>query len=150
MIREPTMDDLLYIGARLCAADRRELALTRDPGDYVALAQNAWDCDFKRVAIDEVPLMAFGARQMAGDTAWVWGFKTERGRSAVRQVTKYIRGTMIPALRSRGMRKAFCLVDPANHASQRWLRHLGFRPEATVSDFGTEILLFKREEPDAV
>jgi hypothetical protein len=150
-INEPTQDDLLYIGAWLCRSDRQELALTRDPDDYVRLAHDAWASPYKRVVLDNaLPVMAFGASQILGDTASVWGFKTEQGWSSVRQVTKYIRRTMIPALRDLGVRHAVCLVDPDNAVSQRWLAHLGFVPKAMVSELGTGAILFQRDELDAL
>jgi hypothetical protein len=145
-VNEPTMDDLLFVGAWMCRSDWNELALTRDPDDYVRLAHDAWDSSFKKVVLDNaVPVFAFGAKQV-GDTALVWGFKTDQGCKAIRTVTKYILRTMIPALRETGVRKAVCLVHPDNRASQAWLRHLGFSPRATFGDFGT--LLFQRDEPD--
>jgi ribosomal protein S18 acetylase RimI-like enzyme len=152
-VNEPTEDDLLYIGSWLCASDRKELALTRDPDDYYLLAHDAWISPYKRVVLDEgMPVLAFGASQIIGDTAAVWGFKTERGRSSLRLVTKYIHRTMIPALRSLGVRHAVCLVHPENTASQRWLQHLGFALKATLPDIGAgheEVFLFRRDELDA-
>jgi hypothetical protein len=151
-VNQPTLDDLLFIGAWVCDDDRKELALTRDPDDYVRLAHDAWESGFKYVVLDNaLPVFAFGAKQL-GDTALVWGFKTDRGCKAVRVVTKFIRRDMIPALRGAGVRKAICIVHPDNRASQLWLRHLGFTPRATSRDFGTrqeEVLLFQRDEPDA-
>lgn len=148
-INAPTIDDLLYVGSWLCDADRQELALTRDPDDYVSLARDAWESRFKFVVLDEaVPTMAFGAKPVKG-IALVWGFKTDRGWPAIRGVTKFIRRTMIPALHDEGVRTAVCLVHPNNWSSQHWLRHLGFHPRATTRDFGTrheEVLLFQRDD----
>jgi hypothetical protein len=151
-VNQPTMDDLLYVGVWMCESDWNELALTRDPNDYVRLAHDAWESEFKYVVLDNaLPVFAFGAKQL-GDTALVWGFKTDDGCKSVGTVTKFIRRTMIPALRDAGVRKAVCIVDPDNRASQIWLRHLGFTPRATSRDFGTrqeDVLLFQRDEPDA-
>ena len=146
-VNAATYDDLTYIGSWLCDEDREELALTRDPDDYVSLANDAWESKFKFVALDEAtPVMAFGAKA-SKNFAVVWGFKTERGWPAVRSVTKFIRRTMIPALHKAGVYRAVCAVNPGNAVSQAWLRHLGFVPRATTRDIGTrhgEVILFER------
>lgn len=149
-IIEPTMDDLLYVSSRICAGDRQELALTRDPDDYENLARDAWESSFKKVVLDGEPVMAFGAKMVSGGTALVWGYKTELGWSAVRDVTKFIKRAMIPQLRCDGVRRAVCLVHPLNVTSQKWLAHLGFSFRATQRGFGTrtdELWLFQRDEP---
>jgi hypothetical protein len=152
-IHEATFDDLTYIGSWLCAADRRELSLTRDADDYVALANDALRSTVCKVVLDDsaLPVMAFGART-EGDTAIVWGFKTDRAQPAVSLVTRYINRVMIPVLRDMGVRRAVCIVHPENRASQDWLQRLGFHPEATRRDIGPhqeEVVLFRRDEPDA-
>jgi hypothetical protein len=152
-VHDATLDDLMLIGSWLCAADREEMALTRDPDDYESLAFDAWDSPFRHVALDEArPVFAFGAKPFRSDTALVWGFKTEQGWDAARTVTKYINRTMIPELRAIGIRRATCFVHPANVRSQKWLAFLDFRPKATLRGFGPrkqDIILFQRDEPDA-
>jgi hypothetical protein len=140
------------MSARGQDADRAELALTRDPDDYVALAHDAWDLIYKKVVLDDSrPVMAFGAKRLNATTAAVWGFKTERGWSAVRSATRHIRRFMIPALRDVGIRSAACLVHAGNYQSQGWLRSLGFTPRTTLHDLGAhheEAFLFQRDEAD--
>ena len=41
-VHDATLDDLMLVGSWLCAADRQELAATRDPDDYEGLALDAW------------------------------------------------------------------------------------------------------------
>src|SRR5262245_14013820 len=126
-INDATFDDLLYVGSWLCPADRLELAATRDPDDYEGLALDAMQSPIRKVVLDNaIPTFAFGANPVSGDIAAVWGFKTERGCQAIRQVTRHIRQTMIPELRAMGIRRAACLVHADNHASQKWLSRLGF------------------------
>jgi hypothetical protein len=152
-INDATFDDLVYIGSWLCDPDRIELGATRDPDDYVALARDAWRSPIKKVVLENaLPTFAFGANPVSGDLAAVWGFKTVHGHRAIRQVTAYIRKTMIPELRAMGIRHAACLVHADNNASKKWLSHLGFQPRATLREFGThneEMILFQRDEPDA-
>lgn len=153
-VHDATIDDLMMIGSWLCSADRQELAATRSVEDYEQLALDAYASTVRKVVLDEaVPTFAFGANPLEGDMAIVWGFKTERGWAAIREVTKYIRRTMIPELRTMGIRRAVCLVHPDNTRSQRWLAHLGFRPEATLRGFGIhneDMLLYQRDEPNAL
>ena len=152
-VHDATLDDLMLVASWLCAADREELAVTRDPDDYEGLALDAWKSPYCKVALDEaLPVFAFGALPVSRDTAVVWGFKTEPGWAAARAVTKFINRFMVPELRASGIRRAKCLVHPANARSQRWLTHLGYRPEATLQGIGPcrqEMILFQRDEPDA-
>jgi hypothetical protein len=155
-IANATFDDLAYIGSWLCAEDRRELAVTRNPDDYPKLARDAYASKIHKVALDHAgtPVFAFGANRLGTtDAALVWGFKCERGWPAILTVTKYIRRTMIPELRALGVRRALCIVHPANQRSQKWLTHnLGFRPKATLTGIGSrreEMILMQRDEPDA-
>jgi hypothetical protein len=153
MIRPAIFTSLLYVATHLDDADRAELALTRDPDDAIGLADDAWHSRFKYVAFDGggEPLLAFGAKQQ-GDIVTVWGFKTARGRAAMRDVTKFIRETMVPTLHAAKIYRAFCIVDPGNRASQAWLRRLGFAPRATTRDIGTrkqQVVIFERDDKEA-
>ena len=152
-IHEATFDDLTYIGSWLCDDDREELALTRNPDDYVSLANDALRSTVCKVVVNDtaLPVMAFGAKT-EGRNAVVWGFKTARAAPAIGLVTKYIRRIMIPALRDIGVRRAVCVVHPRNKASQDWLALLGFKAAGARRDIATqqeEVVLFQRDEPDA-
>jgi hypothetical protein len=148
-IANATFDDLAYIASWLCSMDRMELSVTRDPDDYVTLAEDADRSLIKHVALDHacVPVFAFGAHPLDENTAHVWGFKTPAGIHAIRTVTKYLEHDMIPALRAIGVVRAVCSVHRDNTASQRWLVHLGFRPKATPGELGTPLILYQRDEP---
>jgi hypothetical protein len=155
-IADATFDDLTYIGSWLCAADRQELAVTRDPDDYVGLANAAARSPLCKVALDHAatPIFAFGAEPIPGTVmAQVWGFKCDSGWTAILTVTKYIRRIMIPQLREMGIRHAVCIVHPDNSRSLKWLtRNLDFRARATLTGFGTrneDMILMQRDEPDA-
>jgi hypothetical protein len=145
-------DDLVQIGRNLSRGDYRELAATRDPDDFFRLAADAWESPIKKVVLDgDEPTFAFGAKPLFETdlaTALVWGFKTPDGWLSIRVVTKYIRKFMIPELRALGVRHAICLVHRDNRSSQRWLSHLGFKPQATNREFGT-LVLYRRDELDA-
>jgi hypothetical protein len=152
-VNDATFEDLMYIGSWLCVSDRQELSVTRDPDDYESLATDAWESSVKKVVLDNgEPVLAFGAKPCVDDIVLVWGFKTEKGWSAVRTATKYIRRTMIPELRAMGIRHGVCLVHPDNVPSQRWLTHLGYTLRATLTGIGSrheDMLLFGWDEKDA-
>jgi len=75
-IHDPVFADLLAIGAKLCEADRIELAATRDPRDFPRLAEDAWQSPFKYVVRDDgTPVMAYGALPIGDGRVVVWGFR---------------------------------------------------------------------------
>jgi hypothetical protein len=155
-ILDATLDDLRAVGIRLCAADRHELAATRDPEDVEKLARDAWQSQIRKVVLAGCePVLVFGANPNPelDATATVWGYKTERGVTVIKSVTKFIRATMIPQLRAMGIRHATCIVHPDNTASRKWLAHLDFKPRATLTGFGShreDMILMQRDEPDAL
>jgi hypothetical protein len=151
-INAATLDDLEHVGSWLCEEDIHELSATRDPKDYETLASDAFDSAICMVALEDAePVFAFGAK-VYGDSAVVWGFKTEKGWGLILPVTRYIKRIMVPVLRDRGVRQAVCLVHQDNRRSCKWLAHLGFRSEATLPGFGAHgedtLILFRRIEPD--
>lgn len=152
-VHDATLDDLMLVGSWLCASDRQELAATRDPDDYEALALDAWRSPIRKVATDNArPVFAFGANPTGGGTATVWGFKTEAGWGSVLTVTKYIHRVMVPELRNMGIRRATCVVHPDNVRSQQWLALLGFKPQAILWGIGTrrqDMFLLQRDDADA-
>lgn len=144
-----TIDDLAMIGSWLCAEDRRELAVTRNPDDYESLAIDAWNSHMSFVFDDTAgrPVFAIGAYPVEPGVAIVWGFKTEAGWRLIKSVTKFIQKCMIPELRAMGVTRAVCLVHPDNKRSQKWLAHMGFQPVATHSvGLGTPLLVYQRDD----
>jgi len=141
-------DDLVTIANWLSDADRMELALTRDPDDYLRLADDAYQSRYKLVALDHAarPIFAFGANPVGTDMVQVWGFKTKDGPCAIRAVTKCIRSYMIPGLRRIGINRAACYVHRDNHGSRKWLAHLGFEPRATDGEIGTPLIHYQRDD----
>jgi len=147
-IKPVTLKDTQYISRRLRAADQRELAITRSPENYIALSIDAWMSDkaFIAYAGDKEPVFVYGFH-IQGRDARIWGFGTERTPEVARGVTKHCLAYMMPFLLSLDIDRAHCLVHPGNDLSQRWLRFLGFTPEATISDLGPEreeLILYSR------
>jgi hypothetical protein len=149
-IANATLEDLAYIASWLSPVDRMELACTRDPDDYMQLANDAAQTMIHKVALDHggTPIFAFGAHPLGVDAATVWGYKTQAGSRAIKAVTRYLRDEMIPNLRNIGVVRATCYVHQDNHGSRLWLSRLGFRPRATPGDIGAPLVLYQRDEPD--
>lgn len=138
MIREATLFDLVYVTKNLRDRDRQELAATRDISDLDALAADAFSTPWRRVADDRDgrPCLCVGAKWLHEGVISMWGFGTPDYKDGVKELTKYILNCMVPELLQLGVRRAQCVVHPENRASQRWLKTLGFYPEATLSRFG--------------
>jgi len=136
---EATLMDLIFIAAHLRPSDREELAATRDVNDYEKLAIDSFQSDYKCIGYDAkgFPALAFGAKALHPGVVGLWGFGTPSYRDSARSVTRHIRDDMIPALLKMGVHRGQCLVHPNNRASQKWLTALGFKPEATLSGFGS-------------
>jgi hypothetical protein len=141
VIREPEFFEFIMVASRLRHEDARELSLTRKDLDQpTILASDAWGGSvYRRVALlDERPVFAFGATRVNDlACAQVWGFGApEATRRVMRAVTKTVLRSMIPELLERGFSVAQALVSRDNDLSNRWLRHLGFLPEAISSGVG--------------
>ena len=149
-IATATLEDLAHIASWLSPVDRMELACTRDPDDYLALARDAAQTLIHKVALDHGgnPIFAFGAHPAGLTSATVWGYKTSEGSRAIKAVTRYLRDEMIPSLRATGVVRATCYVHRDNAGSRLWLARLGFRAKATHGEIGTPLLLYQRDEPD--
>lgn len=149
-IATATFEDLAYVAAWMSPVDRMELAVTRNPDDYMSLAHDAENSLIHKVALDHamLPIFAFGAHPNGFASASVWGYKTRQGTRAIRTVTRYLRDEMIPTLRAIGIVRASCYVHQDNHGSRLWLARLGFRPKATPGEIGTPLLLYQRDELD--
>lgn len=125
-IRAATRDDARYIGARLRAQDRREIAGLRmgKPADMVLLS---WDLSkWSRVyCVDGVPACIFGVSpsSMAGvDLPWLLG--TERMRSLGPGFVRSCRPVVDEML--AGAHGLVNFVHSRNGVAIRWLRWLGF------------------------
>jgi RimJ/RimL family protein N-acetyltransferase len=130
---------LTAIARDLRDSDRWELMVTRNAENYLALCVDAWMSEYIWIAsYADRPTFAFGARVIAPDAVQIWGFGTPFTPKVIRGVTKFVVRYMVPLLLGQGFREAQCLVHPDNTLSRRWLEHLGFSPEATLSDIGAE------------
>jgi hypothetical protein len=139
MIRDARTADLEFVATHLRKQDIMEMSVTRDLDDVPALVEAAKDSVVCKVAITKTgePVFAFGAKYLAPHEVQLWGFGTDRTTEMSRAVTRYIKQTMIPGLVASKVMIGRALVHPKNRVSQRWLKFLGFVPEATVREMGT-------------
>lgn len=146
-IRVATLTDLTYLAHSLRARDRQELEATRGDINPDQLAVEAYASPLKYVATGRqgFPVLCVGARPLHEGAVQLWGFGSDAYREGAREMTIFIKTVMIPDLTSSGVHRGQCIVHPANRASQRWLRALGFVQEAVLRGFSTsrkEMLLF--------
>lgn len=150
----PTPFALHVIAARLRPEDRHELAVTRDIEDAETLVHDAFLARYGYIAvamIDRVPVFAFGVVPAPHlDHVNAWAFGTVESPRVLREVTKHIKKIMVPKLISLGVQTVQAVSHPENFAAHRWLRHLGFRLQARLSDIGPrneDMLLFVGRAP---
>jgi len=145
-IRQPAFREILRVVKHLRAVDWKELSVTRDLTDPTRLATAAWCAKYRRMAyIDSEPVFAFGYALADPQRGQVWGFGTQRTAEVMLSVTKYILRTMIGDMLDDGLAIAQAFVHPENALSARWLRHLGWRPGASLAGIGSggqELLLW--------
>jgi len=137
MIRQPSYKDLLHVARHLRAVDVIELSLTRKDSP-TRLALDAWRTQHRMMAyLGDEPVFAFGVAlgEVSGH-GQAWGFGTDKSPRVLREVTKYLRKRMIPALIGEGLSIVQALADPDNRVSARWLYHLGFTPHAKLAGIG--------------
>ncbi|MFQ0815380.1 hypothetical protein AVM02_02450 [Brucella anthropi] len=85
------------------------------------------------------PVAIFGAAnggQYPG-VCTVFAFGTERWGEALHLITKHILGYMIPHLKAAGFHRAECMALSNRTDIHRWMKLLGGRPEAVLSERST-------------
>ncbi len=91
------------------------------------------------LADDGEPVAVFGAGgggQYPG-VCTVFAFGTERWNEALLLITKHILRYMIPHLKAYGFHRAECMALSNRVDIQRWMKLLGGRPEAVLSERST-------------
>lgn len=138
MIREATLDDLIYVAGNLREADRVELIGTRSNMQPFSLATDALRSPWRWVAMhDGRPALALGATPVHEGVVQMWGFGTPEFKRVIVEMTKHAKQFMFPTLIAAGNHRAQCLVHSENGASERWLKSLGFYREAILRGFGS-------------
>lgn len=137
-IQPPDFLALRHVAVHMREQDRRELAVTRDPGDWASLigAASFGQAWAELASIDGEPTFAYGATIAGRDAVQVWAFGTTQAKHVLRAVTRRIQRVMIPRLLELGVKEARAVSHPAHVEAHRWLQYLGFKPEAKISGVG--------------
>jgi hypothetical protein len=133
--------DLDYVTHRLREDDLREVMATRWTDDPVALTSDIMsNGEFGWIAgtEDRVPVAAFGAIPVWNGVWEVWLIATEDWPKVALGVTKFIKKTMIPAMREAGVHRAQCRSIEGHETAHRWLEFLGAHRESTMPKFGRD------------
>lgn len=86
------------------------------------------------------PIAVFGAgagAQQYSGVCTVYAFGTDRWGEALHLITRHILRYMIPILKTSGFHRAECFALSNRTDIQRWMKLLGGRPEAVLSERST-------------
>ncbi len=135
--------NLWYVLHNLRADDSHEFRaiLPKYNLAYVALSV-LYHSSLSWAVVDEQtgePIAIFGAasgNQYPG-VCTVYAFGTDRWGDALLLITRHILRYMIPHLKAAGFHRAECMALSNRVDIQRWMKLLGGRPEATLSERST-------------
>lgn len=126
MIRPITSEDTARVAAKMRDIDRREICAlhgTDDPVEATSLLKYLPHIG-ATVWRDE-PICAIGAVFMWPGVVSVFMFATDRWREVALETTRFVRKTLLPALRDAGVHRLQCYSLDAHEEAHRWLRRLG-------------------------
>lgn len=137
-LTEPTLPDVLYIVYNMREADRREIYATRfsENPDELATAAMGWG-RFGWVAhYQDRPVAYIGAGVMWPGVWSVWMFATDDFPRIGLPLTKFVKRSMIPAIREAGAHLAMCWSIEGHDHAHRWLQCLGAVPGHPMTGYG--------------
>lgn len=127
------------VARHMRAMDRAEILATRWDDDVADVAREcATFSRFGQVAADDVgePIAAVGGIEMWPGCWSVWMFSTDAWPRVALSVTRFVRRTLIPAIRATGATRAECRSIDGHHVAHRWLESLGAYREAAHPGYG--------------
>lgn len=130
--------DVLYVARNMREWDRREIFATRwndDPDALtVEIVSRCGPCWW--VAGTERAIAVIGATEI-WPGVWSAGmFATDEFPKIGLSLTRWVRKSMIPLLRSEGMHRAECRSMAGHEVAHRWLALLGAEMESRVPNYG--------------
>lgn len=137
-IRPLERDAVAFVARRMRARDRAEIFATRSDDDPDAVAAET-------VALSRFGCVAWnGAEPVAVVCAFplwpgVWSvgmYATGRWPTVASTVTRWIAGTLMPALVAAGAHRAECRSLSTHTVAHRWLERLGAVREAALTAYG--------------
>jgi hypothetical protein len=134
---------LVHILTHLRPEDQEEIEAVRglhfDPVAFAlelcksAVAHDGW-IFWKEITGE--PVAALGAYPMTATCAGCWAFGTKSWPLVVKDVTRHVRGIMVPRLLKQGFHRAECRALSTRADTRRWLEAFGWKAEAVLSGFG--------------
>jgi hypothetical protein len=140
MIGNLTYPGLCYVMAHLRAADRREAGATvagiGGPENVCAVIWSVPGPKWEARTDEGTPAVVGGFTPVWPGLAsgWLWG--TDEWDLVGREVTRFVKGFILPALDEAGFHRIECRPIAGNDLAQRWLKLIGFRQEAVTAQFG--------------
>jgi hypothetical protein len=137
-LTEPNLPDILYVAYAMREADRREIYATRfsESPDELAMSAIGWG-KFAWVAhFEDRPVAYIGAGQMWPGVWTVWMFATDEFPKIGLPLTKFVKRSMIPAIRAAGAHLAMCWSIVGHDHAHRWLKCLGAEAGPPMPGYG--------------
>jgi RimJ/RimL family protein N-acetyltransferase len=136
------LGSLLYVCRNLREADRAEIFASRwtdDPDELAIEAATRWG-DFSYIAFggDGVPIASVGASPLHPGVWSGWMMATDDFHTIGKQLTRWMRKVMIPAVVEAGCHRAEARSAAEHHEAHAWMRMLGAKREAVLRQFGRE------------
>jgi len=136
------LGSLLYVCRNLRQADRDEIFATRwtdNPDELAAHAFQHWG-EFSYIAHgqDGMPIASIGAVP-AWEGVWsAWMMATDRFPEIGKQLTRWVKRSMIPAIVASGCHRAEARSCSDHTSAHRWMESLGAKPESVLRRYGRE------------
>jgi len=131
--------DLLYVADNMREWDRKEIYACRWSDDAAPLVESLLACgEFAWVVgTDEgKPVAALGAIPYWNGVWEVWMFATDDWPQVAGGVAKFIKRSVIPALKSTGAHRVQCKSMEGHLDAHRWLEMLGASKESEMKNYG--------------
>lgn len=129
-----------HVAVRMRADDRREIAACVARFDPAEIAARVTALSrFGGVAVTDAgaPAAVVCAAELHPGVYQAAMFATDDWPCVALGLTRWIRRTMVPAMRSVGGHRAECRSIIDHRVAHRWLESLGFVREAVLPDFGS-------------
>ena len=129
--------DVVFIARRMRKLDAEEIFPLTWTGKPEDLAASCVAGGISTVALSgDVPVAAWGAREIRPCFWNVWMFATDRWPEVALSVTRHINREMMPAMIDAGAVRADCWSMEGHDVAHRWLELLGAVREASLEDYG--------------
>lgn len=138
MIRPITPEDAARVAAGMRDIDRQEICALHGTDDPVVAISPLQYVQHIGATVwrGDTPICAIGAVFMWPGVVSVFMFATDRWREVALETTKFVRRTLLPALRDAGVHRLQCHSLDTHAEAHRWLRMLGADREVWEPEYG--------------